>query len=116
MERAVVLSGGGSITVDMVRPSHRADWTRAGLRRPRQGDLPALIQQMVQTALQTLPVAEPSDLHERVIKGVERELIEQVLIQCNGTHVAAAKRLGINRNTLAAKVEQFSRDAALKRG
>ncbi len=116
MERAVVLCGGGPITADMVRPPSRADLSRAGMRRPRRVDLPALIQQVVQTALQTLPVAEPSDLYDRVIRGVERELIEQVLIQCNGTHVAAAKRLGINRNTLANKVEQFSRDAALKRG
>ena len=116
MERAVVLSDGGPITADMVRPPSRAEMARVGIRRPaRPGDLAALIQQLVQNALQTIP-AEHGELYERVMKGVERELIEQVLVECNGTHVTAAKRLGINRNTLANKVEQSSRDAAVKRG
>jgi transcriptional regulator with PAS, ATPase and Fis domain len=115
MERAVVLSNGGPITPDLVRPPSRAEMARAGMRRAgRGGDMQALIQQLVQTALAAIPPDQP-DLHERVMKGVERELIEQVLIQCNGTHVAAAKRLGINRNTLANKVEVFARDAAVTR-
>ena len=116
MERAVVLANGGPITPDLVRPPSRDEMARAGMRRgARGGDMQGLIQQLVQTALQTISADQP-DLHERVMKGVERELIEQALIQCNGTHVAAAKRLGINRNTLANKVEQFARDAAVTRG
>ena len=38
---------------------------------------------------------------------VERELIEQVLQRCDGVQVKAAKRLGINRNTLHKKVTEY---------
>jgi Nif-specific regulatory protein len=74
----------------------------------RVGDLQGLIQSLVQTAVETLP-ADQGNLYERVMKGVERELIEQVLIQCGEVHVKAAERLGINRNTLHKKVEEFHR-------
>ena len=46
-------------------------------------------------------------LDERIVGGVERELIEQVLQQCGDVQVKAAQRLGINRNTLHKKVEKF---------
>ena len=35
------------------------------------------------------------------------ELIEQVMRQCDGVQVKAATRLGINRNTLHKKIEEF---------
>ncbi len=116
VERAVVLSGGGPITADLVRPVSRGELARVGMRRPgRPGDLPALVQQLVQTAIQTVP-PEQEDLYDRVIKSVERELIEQVLLLCDQVHVKAAKRLGINRNTLHNKVEGFTRQAAAVKG
>src|SRR3954454_1823687 len=53
IERSVVLSNGGPITPDLVRPVSRSELAHAGMRRPRRsgGDLPALIQQLVQTAI-----------------------------------------------------------------
>ena len=39
---------------------------------------------------------------------MERELIEQVLLLCDGVQVTAAKRLGINRNTLHKKLSKFT--------
>ena len=42
------------------------------------------------------------------VEAVERALIEQVMQQCDGVQVAAAKKLGINRNTLHKKVTEFS--------
>jgi len=41
------------------------------------------------------------------VGGLERELIEQVIRQCDGVKVKAADRLGINRNTLHKKLEEF---------
>lgn len=112
IERAVVLSNGGDLTPDLVRPVSRNELARAGMRRTARGnDMDSLIQHLIQAALRTVPV-ESGELYDRVMKGVERELIEQVLAQCDRVHVKAAERLGINRNTLHKKVEQFSRDTA----
>jgi transcriptional regulator with PAS, ATPase and Fis domain len=91
MERAVVLSQGGPITA---RP----------LRGAGPGDLTGLIQQLVRTAILDLKAI---DLLERVVGEVERELIAQVLRQCDDVQTKAAARLGINRNTLHKKLRQF---------
>jgi Nif-specific regulatory protein len=48
-------------------------------------------------------------LDRRIVGGVERELIEQVLKQCDNVQVKAARRLGINRNTLYKKVTEFNK-------
>ena len=50
------------------------------------------------------------DLHPFLVDGVERELIEEVMRECGGTQVTAADRLGINRNTLHKKWEQYKVD------
>ena len=49
--------------------------------------------------------------YERVLSLVERELLVQMLRQCQGVQIKAAERLGINRNTLHKKVEEFGLDA-----
>jgi Nif-specific regulatory protein len=111
IERAVVLSAGGELTPDLVRPAGHAELLRIGMRKSGQrSDLHDLIQQLVQTALQTIP-ADSGELYKRVMKGVERELIEQVLALTNSVHVKAAERLGINRNTLHKKVDELTRDS-----
>jgi len=38
---------------------------------------------------------------------VERELIAQVMVECDGVQVKAATRLGINRNTLHKKLKDY---------
>ena len=38
---------------------------------------------------------------------VERELLTQILSRCQGVQTKAAVRLGINRNTLHKKIEEF---------
>jgi Nif-specific regulatory protein len=46
-------------------------------------------------------------LHKFLVDGVERELIEEVLRECGDNQVKAADRLGINRNTLHKKREEY---------
>src|SRR5436853_18096 len=48
-------------------------------------------------------------LCQRLVGGVERELIEQVLRMCDHVQVKAAARLGINRNTLHKKISDFAK-------
>jgi transcriptional regulator with GAF, ATPase, and Fis domain len=107
MERAVVHASarraGAKLTPDLLAPPGRGE-RRWAAGKPR-GDLQSLVQQLVRLGVQNLP----DDLHDRVVGSVERELIEQVLQQCGGVQVTAARRLGINRNTLHKKVEDFQR-------
>jgi DNA-binding NtrC family response regulator len=46
-------------------------------------------------------------LHETVCGRVERSLIELVMKECGGNQVAAAKMLGVSRNTLRDRLEKY---------
>ncbi len=102
--RAVVLSRGKPLTPDLLAAPGRNKVKRWKPLKARGGDLQSLIQQLVRLGVQTLP---EGSLNERVVGAVERELIEQVLALCDGTQVTAARKLGINRNTLHKKVNSF---------
>jgi len=58
------------------------------------------------------PLPPGEKLYDFLVGGVERELIEFVMRQCDGVQVKAAARLGINRNTLHKKLEEFARKDA----
>jgi Nif-specific regulatory protein len=112
MERAVVLSGGGTITPDLLSPPGRSERRWRPLRSGRGNDLSVQIQQLVALAIQMLP---EGTLKERFLDAVERELIEQVLTMCDQVQVKAASHLGINRNTLHKKVSDYLRADASRR-
>jgi two-component system response regulator AtoC len=107
--RAVVLSRGKPLTPDLLAAPGRTKVKRWKPLKARGGDLQSLIQQLVRLGIQTLP---EGTLNERVVGAVERELIEQVLAQCDDVQVTAARKLGINRNTLHKKVSVFNAPAA----
>jgi DNA-binding NtrC family response regulator len=108
MERALILSAGRALTPELIGPPGRAERRWRPLKA-RGGDLQALIQQLVRAGVQTLP---KKTLHKGIVDAVERELIEQVLQLCSGVQVKAADWLGINRNTLHKKVEDYERQDA----
>ena len=109
MERALVLSAGEPVSPETV-PLPGKEERRWKPARARGSDLMSLIQGLARQGSQSLP---DGTLHERIVGGVERELIEQVLQQCGDVQVTAAKRLGINRNTLHQKVDKYkSQDGA----
>jgi DNA-binding NtrC family response regulator len=105
IERAVVMSAGGAVKPEMLSlPSQGGRRLRpAGAR---SGDLHSLIQNLVRSGIQSVP-GEEGNLYERLVGGVERELIEQVMQLCDNVQVKAASRLGINRNTLHKKLSEF---------
>ncbi|HEX5270750.1 MAG TPA: sigma-54 dependent transcriptional regulator [Gemmataceae bacterium] len=103
IERAVVLSDGRPLTPEMLAPPERS-LKRWKPIRGRGGDLDGLIQQVVRAGIQTVP-AEDGTLYNRVVRGVEKELVEQVMA-LDKVVVKAAERLGINRNTLQKKILQ----------
>jgi DNA-binding NtrC family response regulator len=104
IERAVVLSDGRPLTPEMLAPPERS-LKRWKPIRGRGGDLEGLIQQVVRAGIQAVP-AEDGTLYSRVVRGVEKELVEQVMA-LDKVVVTAAKRLGINRNTLQKKISQI---------
>jgi Nif-specific regulatory protein len=103
IERAVVLSHGQPLQFDLMLPGQERRM-RASHGKP--ADLDGMIQQLVRAAVQKLP-AEDGNLYNHLIRGVERELLEQVLPLCDNVLVKAASRLGINRNTLHKKMAEF---------
>ncbi len=105
IERAVVLSDGQPLSPELFA-SLGAREQRARATRARSNDLPALIQNLVRVGVQSYP-GEDARLYDRLVGEVERELIQQVLLQCDNVQVKAAARLGINRNTLHKKISEF---------
>ena len=79
--------------------------------RPRSAgtDLPALCAELVRQGIRCAGPAA-TDLHDRIVGRVERELIQQVLQGCDRVQIKAAARLGINRNTLHKKLAEYRLD------
>jgi transcriptional regulator with PAS, ATPase and Fis domain len=116
IERLVVLSDGERLSADVLR----LDRTRVGQRSAKSAgpsgppDMPSLMRLLVRTGVSTAPPGD-TKLYDSIVGGVERELIEQVMKQCDGVQVKAAQRLGINRNTLHKKTEEYRhRDAGMQ--
>ncbi|MBI3408992.1 MAG: sigma-54-dependent Fis family transcriptional regulator [Planctomycetes bacterium] len=103
VERGVVLSHGQPMNWEAMQPGHEAN-TRA--RKSKAHDLEGMIEKLVRLALQKLAPDE-NNLYDRLVRGVEKELLEQVLPLCDNVLVKAATRLGINRNTLHKKLSEM---------
>ncbi|HEV8061674.1 MAG TPA: helix-turn-helix domain-containing protein, partial [Gemmataceae bacterium] len=96
----------GPLNLEMATPPGRGG-RRLRPSGSRGSDLASLIQHLVRVGIQFLP-SEDGKLFDRLVGGVERELIEQVMQLCDNVQVKAASRLGINRNTLHKKISEFS--------
>ena len=116
LERLVVLSEGGDIRPEMLRFGR----PRMALRTSKAGkggnDVRSLIRNLVRAGLQTPLSGGIKGFHPFLVDGLERELIEEVMRQVGGTQIKAAEKLGINRNTLHKKIEQYKIDDAKLRG
>jgi len=108
IERLVVLSENGHLHPELLRTER----PRTSLRSAKVGgsavgtDVPSIIRALVRAGVHS-PLPAGTKLYDFLVGGVERELIEQVMRQMNRVQVKAAERLGINRNTLHKKMEEF---------
>ena len=109
VERCVVLALGDELTLDLLPATLRGEKPSAALLPSRGGDLDSLARELVEQGLSTAAPDE-DNLFDRVVSRVERELIAQMLGACNGVQLKAAARLGINRNTLRKKLQEFGLD------
>lgn len=105
VERAVVLSASELLPAESLPPRVRG-LTPPRIIRARTVDLPGAIEEIVRLALASNG-GEESNLYDRVVGAIERELIEQVLEVCDQVQIKAAARLGINRNTLHKKLKDY---------
>jgi DNA-binding NtrC family response regulator len=114
IERLVVLSNGKLISPDLMRGFGRPKYTLRNARG-RNEDVPGLIQQLVKIGVQSPPPAGKK-VYKHLVGGLERALIEHVIKLCDGVQVKAAERLGINRNTLHKKLEEFQEEEETENG
>jgi transcriptional regulator with PAS, ATPase and Fis domain len=106
VERAVAMADGDELTVELLPDAVLGRTPRRG-GRGRSGDIDSLVFDVVQTGLEAAP-ADETNLHEKIVNRVERELIVQVMESCGSVQTKAATRLGINRNTLRSKLQQYN--------
>jgi DNA-binding NtrC family response regulator len=103
IERALVLA-----TSDCLDETDLPDHVR-GLAPIRIGRANNDIESLC-TALVSQGISEcgedSKDVYNHVVSQVEREVILQVLRQCQGVQTRTATRLGINRNTLHKKIDE----------
>lgn len=101
IKRAVMLSLSGPILPEHL-PAHLQEEGEA----PNQWD--DRLNQLIQDFLQNQNIEEEGMLYDTLIQKVEKRLFEIILGTCSGKQVAAAKALGINRNTLKRKIDAMN--------
>jgi transcriptional regulator with PAS, ATPase and Fis domain len=106
VERAVAMAEGDELTVELLPDTVLGRGERRS-GRVRGVDIESLVFEVVQQGLSTAP-PDQTNLHETIVNRVERELIVQVMESCSGVQTKAATRLGINRNTLRSKLQQYN--------
>ncbi|VTR91264.1 atpase aaa : Acetoacetate metabolism regulatory protein AtoC OS=uncultured planctomycete GN=HGMM_F33C03C29 PE=4 SV=1: Sigma54_activat: HTH_8 [Gemmata massiliana] len=106
LERLTVFADGGPLTPELLRFGRPRPVIRASRGSGAPTDVPSLIHALVRAGMHA-PRPAHIKLHKFLVDGVERELIEEVLRECGDNQVKAADRLGINRNTLHKKREEY---------
>lgn len=105
IERAVVMAPGDELTCDVLPDAVLSSQPRRGLKF-RGADVESLTAELVQQGLSTAGPTE-DNLYNKIVNRVERELIAQVMTDCDNVRVKAAAKLGINRNTLHKKLKEY---------
>ena len=112
VERAIVLSTSPTIDAELL-PNHVRGLAPVRIGRHRVSDIDSMCADLVTRGM--VEAGEnTSALHETVVSLVERELIHQVLKVCQGVQTKAAIKLGINRNTLHKKIDDYGLHDAVR--
>ncbi|SFI91566.1 sigma-54 interaction domain-containing protein [Planctomicrobium piriforme] len=109
IERAVVLAEQEELTADLLPAQVRGE-APIRMGRTDRSEMQALCAELVARGVSDL--GETGNYHEQMIALVERELIAQIL-RTSRSQSRAALRLGINRNTLRKKIEDFRLESEL---
>jgi Nif-specific regulatory protein len=107
IERLIVLSDNGNLKAEHLK----LDRPRVVLRSAKGSagtDVASLIRTLVKAGVHA-PLPQGTKLYDFLVGGLERELINQMMRICGNVKITAADRLGINRNTLHKKLEEYDR-------
>jgi DNA-binding NtrC family response regulator len=105
VERAVVLAPGDELTCDLLPEAVLGQKPRR-IGRLRTADMATLTAELIEQGIAS-GGAQADNLQATIVNRVERELIAQVMAGCDNVQIKAADRLGINRNTLRKKIEEY---------
>jgi DNA-binding NtrC family response regulator len=105
VERAVVLAPGDELTCDLLPEAVLGQKPRR-IGRLRTADMATLTAELIEQGI-SAGGAQADNLQATIVNRVERELIAQVMAECDNVQIKAADRLGINRNTLRKKIEEY---------
>lgn len=103
IERAIVLSDSSTLTAEDL-PQHVRGLAPIRIGRQKASDIENLCRDFVTSGISEAP---EKSIYDHVVSMTERELISQVMALCQGVQTKTAARLGINRNTLHKKVEEY---------
>jgi DNA-binding NtrC family response regulator len=105
IERAVVLGAGSALEFGLLPVCVTGSPQAASTAVFRPTDDQSLIQEFVFNQLAKAG-KEATDLYDRVILPLEKELLAQVMENCRQIQTKAAQNLGMNRNTLYKKLKE----------
>ena len=74
----------------------------------KQSDLANAVKHAIETYFKDLEGEKAHGIYSMVIDSVEKTLIGDILKRSNGNQSEATQKLGINRNTLRAKMKKFN--------
>ncbi len=112
VERAVVMAQGDEFSIDLLPDVVLRGGSGGSSTISIRGvDLDTLVKEVVEQGVRAAEV-EKSDVHSFVVNRVEKELISQVLANCNNVQTKTAAKLGINRNTLHKKLKDYDLEGA----
>lgn len=110
MQRLAVLSRENVITADIIRQNLSLDLPELGSGSGVQARLATVVREWARTRLGVGAGNREDRLHEDMLAIVEPELLSEALRSVDGNQIRAAALLGINRNTLRAKLVAYGLD------
>lgn len=107
VERAVVMADGDELTMELL-PDTVKHGDRGGGRSVliHGVDFDTLTSEVVRLGVKQAE-EQRQEIHGYVVNHIEKELISQVLTNCNYVQTKTAAKLGINRNTLHKKLKDY---------
>lgn len=73
----------------------------------QSSELSDCVRKSLERYFKDLDGEKPRSVYEMVLKNVEKPMLEAILHRAEGNQTMAAEMLGINRNTLRKKIQQY---------